>query len=59
MGLDWRKHVTADPRLVRPAEVDVLQADASKARRQLGWTPRISFAQLVTMMVDADLERVA
>jgi len=59
VGLDWRKHVKVDPTLVRPAEVDVLQADAGKARRELGWTPRVDFAALVRMMVDADLERVS
>ncbi|HXQ27632.1 MAG TPA: GDP-mannose 4,6-dehydratase [Gemmatimonadales bacterium] len=58
-GLDWQRHVKVDPKLVRPAEVDVLQADPAKARRELGWTPRIDFAGLVRMMVDADLERLA
>jgi GDPmannose 4,6-dehydratase len=58
VGLDWRKHVRVDRALVRPAEVDVLLADPSKARRELGWQPRVSFAELVRMMVDADLERL-
>jgi GDPmannose 4,6-dehydratase len=58
VGLDWRKHVTSDPRYIRPAEVDVLQADSSKAERELGWRPKVGFAQLVSMMVDADLERL-
>ena len=58
VDLDWRKHVKVDPRYVRPAEVDVLQADPSLARRLLGWKPQVSFAALVRMMVDADLERV-
>jgi GDPmannose 4,6-dehydratase len=58
-GLDWRKHVTVDPALIRPAEVDMLQADASKARRVLGWTPTVSFEQLIRMMVDADLKRLS
>jgi GDPmannose 4,6-dehydratase len=58
VGLDWRKHVTSDPRYIRPAEVDVLQADPSKAERELGWRPKVGFAQLVSMMVDADLERL-
>jgi len=58
-GLDWKQHVKVDRRFVRPAEVDLLQADPSKARRDLGWTPRTSFAELVRMMVDADLERVS
>src|SRR5574341_83128 len=57
VGLDWRKYVTVNPCFVRPAEVDVLLADPSKARRQLGWAPRVSFTELVQMMVDADLER--
>ena len=54
--LDWRKYVEADPRFLRPAEVDLLQGDSSKARRELGWTPRVNFEQLVEMMVDADME---
>jgi GDPmannose 4,6-dehydratase len=55
VGLDWRDYVVIDPGLRRPAEVDLLQADATKARQVLGWTPSVSFADLVTMMVDADL----
>ncbi len=58
-GLDWRKHVKVDSALVRPAEVDTLQADAGRARRELGWAPRVDFAGLVQMMVDADLERLS
>ena len=58
-GLDWKRHVKVDPRFVRPAEVDLLQADPSKARRDLGWAPQTSFTDLVRMMVDADLERVS
>src|SRR5512135_824874 len=50
-GLDWKKHVRVDPALVRPAEVDVLRADPSKARRELGWKPTVSFPELVRMMV--------
>jgi GDPmannose 4,6-dehydratase len=57
-GLDWRKHVVVDEALFRPAEVNTLCGDASKARRVLGWEPEVSFQQLVRMMVDADLERV-
>ncbi len=57
-GLDWRKHVVVDPRFIRPAEVDVLVADPSRARRDLGWSPKVTFEQLVTMMVDADLARL-
>jgi GDPmannose 4,6-dehydratase len=58
VGLDYRDHVVSDPRFYRPAEVDLLLADPSKARRELGWTPKIGFAELVAMMVDADLERL-
>ena len=56
-GLDWKRYVKVDPRFVRPAEVDALQADPSKAASELEWKPTTSFAQLVRMMVDADLER--
>ena len=59
VGLDWQKHVRIDPRFLRPAEVDLLIGDASKAKDMLGWTPEVTFEQLVTMMVDADLERHA
>jgi GDPmannose 4,6-dehydratase len=55
VGLPWDKHVRCDPRFVRPAEVEQLTADASKAREVLGWRPRTSFEGLVRMMVDADL----
>jgi len=58
-GLDWKRHVKVDPRFVRPAEVEALQADPSKAARELGWTPTTTFADLVRMMVDADLERLS
>ena len=58
-GLDWRKHVTLDPSLIRPAEIEHLVGDSSKARAQLGWQPSVDFAGLIRMMVDADLERVA
>jgi GDPmannose 4,6-dehydratase len=54
-GLDWREYVEIDPRYYRPAEVDDLRADASKARRVLGWEPRMSFQALVQTMVDADM----
>ena len=57
VGLDYRDHVTQDPKFFRPAEVDLLVADPSKAREQLGWVPKVSFKQLVEMMVEADLER--
>jgi GDPmannose 4,6-dehydratase len=58
VGLDWQKFVKTDPRFVRPAEVDTLLADASRARKDLGWAPNVGFEQLVQMMVDADLERL-
>jgi GDPmannose 4,6-dehydratase len=58
LGLDWREHIVTDPKYMRPAEVDLLQADPSKARRELGWSPRVGFKELVAMMVDADLERL-
>jgi GDPmannose 4,6-dehydratase len=57
-GLDWRQSVVQDPSLRRPAEVDLLIGDPSKARRQLGWQPKVNFAGLVRMMVEADLERL-
>jgi len=56
--LDWRRHVREDPALIRPAEVDLLLGDATKARTRLGWTPRVSFQDLMEMMVRADLERL-
>jgi GDPmannose 4,6-dehydratase len=59
VGLDWRKHVRTDPALIRPAEVEHLIGDASKARRVLGWEPKVDFRRLVEMMVDADIERVS
>jgi GDPmannose 4,6-dehydratase len=58
VGLDWREHVTSDPRYMRPAEVDLLQADPGKAKRELQWSPKVNFRELVSMMVDADLERL-
>jgi len=54
--LDWRDHVVQDPRYMRPAEVDLLVGDASKARRNLGWEPTVSFSELVHLMVDSDLK---
>jgi GDPmannose 4,6-dehydratase len=58
-GLDPEKHIVVDPKFLRPAEVDQLVGDASKARRELEWAPRTTFRELVELMVDADLERVA
>jgi GDPmannose 4,6-dehydratase len=55
-GLDWRRHVEVDRRYFRPSEVDALRGDATKARDILGWEPRVSFAELVTMMVEHDIE---
>ena len=59
VGLDWNKHVKLDPKLIRPAEVEHLIGDNTKARRTLGWQPKVNFASLIKMMVDADLARVA
>jgi len=59
VGLDWQKYVRRDPALIRPAEVEHLRGDASKARAELGWTPRVDFKQLIEMMVDADLKRLS
>jgi GDPmannose 4,6-dehydratase len=56
VDLDWREYVVQDPRFMRPAEVDLLVGDASKAGRVLGWEPRVTFRQLVRMMVDSDLD---
>jgi GDPmannose 4,6-dehydratase len=57
VGLDWRNHVKEDPSLLRPAEVDLLVADASKAKTRLGWTPTVGFDEMVRQMVEADLNR--
>ena len=58
-GLDWQKYVRVDPAFLRPAEVDHLIGDSSKARRVLGWEPQVSFEKLIAMMVDADLARLS
>jgi GDPmannose 4,6-dehydratase len=55
-GLDWKAHVKIDPKYFRPTEVENLIADASKARRLLGWEPKVTFKELVRIMVDADME---
>ena len=57
VGLDWQKYAVQDPAFVRPAEVDLLLGDPAKAERVLGWKPEVGFAQLVRMMVDADMKR--
>jgi len=58
VGLDWQKFVEVDPKLVRPAEVDCLCGDATRARQNLGWKPEVSFEELIKKMVEADLEAV-
>jgi GDPmannose 4,6-dehydratase len=55
-GLDWKKHVEIDPRYFRPAEVDLLIGDYTKAKRQLGWAPKTRFVDLVKLMVDSDVD---
>jgi GDPmannose 4,6-dehydratase len=54
---DWKKYVVIDPRFKRPAEVPHLQGNPAKAKKQLGWKPKVSFPDLVKMMVDADIKR--
>ena len=58
VGLDWKKYVVVDPAFYRPAEVDLLLADPTKAREKLGWVPECRFEELVQRMVRADLERL-
>ena len=58
-NLDWQKYVVVDPAFIRPAEVDLLVGDPSKAQRDLAWEPKVNFRQLIEMMVDADLERLS
>ncbi|TFG49775.1 MAG: GDP-mannose 4,6-dehydratase [Gemmatimonadales bacterium] len=58
VGLEWQSYVRTDPQFMRPAEVDVLLADPGRAREALGWTPTVRFRELVTMMVDEDLNRL-
>jgi GDPmannose 4,6-dehydratase len=57
VGLDYERHVVIDPALFRPAEVDQLRGDASRARAELGWEPRVSFTEMIEAMVDADVAR--
>ena len=59
VGLDWEKYVVVDPKFVRPAEVELLLGDPSKARRILGWEPKVRFEELVKMMVRADVDRLS
>jgi len=56
LGLDYRKHVSIDPKYFRPTEVDILLGDATKAKKKLGWEPKVSFEQLIDMMIEADME---
>lgn len=58
-GLDWERHVKLDPAFIRPAEVDLLVGDPAKAQKALGWKPRVSFEQMIHMMVDSDVERLS
>jgi GDPmannose 4,6-dehydratase len=58
-NLDWKQYVKHDPRYERPAEVDILVGDASKARKALGWEPKVRFHELVRIMVDADMTLLA
>ena len=57
-GLDWKKYVVIDPKFMRPAEVDLLVGDPGKAKEKLGWKPKVSFAELVKMMVDSDIKGI-
>jgi GDPmannose 4,6-dehydratase len=58
VGLDYRDHVVVDQKFIRPAEVDLLVGNPAKAHSKLGWEPQVSFAELIQMMVDADLEAI-
>jgi len=58
LDIDWREFVVQDERFMRPAEVDLLVGDPGKAGRDLGWEPKVTFAELVRMMVDADMELI-
>ncbi|CAG1772734.1 partial GDP-mannose 4,6-dehydratase, partial [uncultured bacterium] len=57
-GLDWKKYVVIDPKFMRPAEVDLLVGNPEKAKKKLGWKPKVSFPELVRMMVDSDIKGV-
>jgi GDPmannose 4,6-dehydratase len=56
IGVDWERHVEIDPKYYRPAEVDALCGDPSKAREKLGWEPKVTFKELVRIMIDADVK---
>lgn len=56
LGLDYKRHVSIDPKYFRPTEVDILLGDATKAKKKLGWTPKVTFEQLIDMMIEADME---
>ena len=58
-GMDWKKHVKIDSKFIRPAEVDLLLGDSSKAKQELGWKLEVSFTELIKMMVDADIARLS
>jgi len=58
VGLDWEEYVVIDPKFMRPAEVQLLLGDASKAKKVLGWEPKVRFDELVKMMVEGDVERL-
>jgi GDPmannose 4,6-dehydratase len=58
-GLDWEKYVKIDPAFIRPAEVDLLIGDPAKAKKQLGWKPKVSFEEMISMMVDSDIARLS
>jgi len=58
VNLNWKDYVIVDPKFIRPAEVELLLGDSTKALKKLGWTPETSFEELIKMMVDADLETV-
>lgn len=59
VGLDWERHVKIDKQFIRPAEVDLLVGDSSKARKEIGWEPTVSFEKMIHMMVQADIERLS
>lgn len=59
VGLDWKNYVVQDPKLIRPAEVDLLLGSPQKAQEELGWKPQVSFEQLIHMMIDSDLKKIS